>query len=152
PTFSAYTREDAEEETINQEFRLVSKSDGMLSWIGGAFFNKFKSDGISQEFTPHYSQYLLDSGAPGLLRPDALEYYAQDLVDLKELAAYGELTFQFTSQWQVTVGARWYKYELDTKSDSDFPLVETTGIPGVPGTGGRTPVDAVVLEFEQGGQ
>jgi outer membrane receptor protein involved in Fe transport len=64
---------------------------------------------------------------------------------LEEMALYGELSFDITPKWQVTVGGRWYKYELETQTATDLPLLETTFI------GSRGPND-IILEFEKGGQ
>jgi len=152
PAFSAYTREDETDKTINQEFRLVSKTDGPLGWIGGIFYNRYKNDNVTKEYTPEYSQYLLNAGAPGVFRADALEYIATERVRLTEMAAYGELSFDFTEQLQVTIGGRWYQYELDTQTADDFPLTLTTSFPGGP----AAPIDRgpndIVLENEFGGQ
>lgn len=76
PTFTAFTREESEEEAINQELRLVSSGDGPLSWIVGGFYNNFKSDASSKEFTPELPAYW------GINRPDALEYYSVDRTEL----------------------------------------------------------------------
>jgi outer membrane receptor protein involved in Fe transport len=149
PTFSAFTRENQEDETFNQEVRLVSTQGEKLNWLVGAFFNRAQSYAVSQEFTPGYSQYLVDTLDPpdvsDVVRTDALEYYSADDSDLREQAVYGELSFEFTEKWQVTIGGRWYKYDLETKSAVDFPLAETTF------SGGRGPTE-VILEFENGGQ
>ncbi|MBC7984042.1 MAG: TonB-dependent receptor [Candidatus Obscuribacterales bacterium] len=146
PAFSAFTREVQEDTTLNQELRLVSTSDGPFGWIAGVFYNNYESTSSTEEFTPGFSQYNIDIGLPGALRPDALEYIAVSKVDLVEKALYGELSFDITPQWQVTVGGRWYDYELDTKVDDDLPLLFTTIAPD-----GRGPND-VIIEFKDGGQ
>jgi iron complex outermembrane receptor protein len=138
PSFTAYTREDSEEESFNQEVRLVSSGDGPLSWIVGGFYNKFTSDSASKEFTPGYPAFL------GGVRPDNLEYYSVDRTELKEAAIFGEISYRFTEAWQVTLGARKYSYELETASAVDFPLANTIF--------GGDPPDAINLVFEDGGQ
>jgi len=144
PQFSAFTHEEGEEKTYTQEFRLVSKNEGPLGWIAGAFYNKFESDDRSSEFTPNFSEWVV-AGAGGQVRPDALEYYSVDTTDRTEKALYGELSYDLTAKWQVVVGGRYYKYDLDTKSAVDFPLLYTTIV------GDRGP-DDIVLNFENGGQ
>lgn len=133
PTFSAYTAERGKEETFNQELRLVSQSDGPLGWIIGGFYNSLESRGQSAEYTPGYPAFI------GVDRPDNLEYFSVDIRELKEMAAYGELTYDLTDAWTVSVGARWYKYDLKTQSAVDFPLFN-----GTP--------DQVFLNYEEGGQ
>ena len=146
PMFSAFTRDGQEDEIFNQEVRLVSSGDGPWNWLGGVFYNKYDSVNFSTEFTSGYSQYLLDGGAAGVLRTDALEYYAIDKTDLVEKAVYGELAYSITDAWQVTVGARWYEYELETATATDLPLLFTTLDPD-----GRGPND-IVLDYQPGGQ
>ena len=110
PTFTAFTREEEESKFINQEIRLVSKNEGPLNWIVGAYYNKNKSAGLSEEFTP------------GLGGPDfrpGLEYYAFGKSSLVEKAAFGELGYDITPSWSIKVGARGYAYELDT-ADSNI--------------------------------
>ncbi len=117
PTFSAFTREEEEETTLTQEIRLVSNNTGPLSWIGGFFYNDFDGFGESREFTPEYDAYL------GVSRPDSLEYISQTYEDLVEKALFGEIGYQLTDQWQVTVGARYYDYTYETQTGTDLPLL-----------------------------
>jgi iron complex outermembrane receptor protein len=139
PQFSAYTRDWQEDRRFNQEIRLVSKHDGPWHWIGGAFYNRLKVDSFSTEYTPQYSQYL---GGP--VRPDDLEYYAVVYTDLEEKALFGEISYDITDKWQVTFGARWYDYDLRTRTAVDFPLLYTV-------FDGRAP-DSLELDFTPTGQ
>ena len=145
PTFSSFTREETEEETFNQEFRLVSTGTGPFQWIAGAFFNQFDNDNSSSEFTPFYDQYLIGIGVGTQPRPDSLEYYAVGSTKLIEKAVYGELSYELTDKWQITVGGRWYEYNLTTFGATDLPLLETTIF------GSRGPND-IILDFEKDGQ
>lgn len=119
PSFSAFTRDLANEDVFNQELRLVSKSDGPFNWIGGLFYNKLHGDNISIEYTPRYAEYL------GGSRPDAIEYIAPASEDLTEKAIYGEISYDLTDKWQVTAGLRLYKYDYAAESGADFPLANT---------------------------
>jgi len=106
PSFSVFTREEQVDRTFNQEFRLVSKNDGPLNWIGGLFYNRLRSSGATSEFTPHYDEFLAGGDPSVPLRPDALEFFAVSKADLNESALYGEVGYQITDQWQVTVGGK----------------------------------------------
>ena len=119
PTFTAYTHEKTRENTINQELRLVSTTDGPLNWIVGGFYNDADVTSYSEEYTPHYADYV------GFDRPDNLEYYSQFYSELKESALYGEIGYDITDKWSVTVGGRYYKYDLESFSDVDFPLFDS---------------------------
>lgn len=144
PSFTSRTLEEVEEKTFTQELRLVSTSDGPLNWIVGGFYNDLEADASSREFTPGYDEFAVNNFGGLGLRPDSLEYFSVDRRELTELAVYGELQYQITDDWQVTVGARWYDYELETQSAVDFPLLNTVFFGDAP--------DAINLDFNPGGQ
>ncbi len=118
PTFTAFTEENEREETFNQEVRLVSTIDSALNWIVGGFYNKLENVGYSAEYTPGYSQFA------GFDRPDNLEYFSASSTDVTEQAIYGEIGYEITEKWQVTLGARYYEYEIESQSQVDFPLFD----------------------------
>ena len=118
PTFTAFTREEDEEEFFNQEIRLVSTSDGAINWIVGGFYNKLETVGTSSEFTPGYAAFA------GFDRPDDLEYFSAASSEVVEQAVFGEIGFAITDQWQITVGGRYYEYDIQTQSTVDFPLFD----------------------------
>jgi iron complex outermembrane receptor protein len=146
PTFSAFTRDTEHDRSLSQELRLVSQGDGAWSWIAGVFYFDQIQRGDSREFTPHFDQFFIDFalGGDGVLRPDSLEYlqYGQD--DLNEKAVFGELGYQITDKWQITLGGRFYDYELLIDSGFSLPLLGTT-------TGELAP-DAFGLELERNSQ
>jgi outer membrane receptor protein involved in Fe transport len=118
PTFTAFTFEDEEHEFFNQELRLVSTSDSRINWIVGAFYNKFETVGSSSEFTPGYAAFA------GFDRPDNLEYFSASSEEVVEQAIFGEIGFEITDRWQVTVGGRYYEYDVQAQSEVDFPLFD----------------------------
>ena len=126
PAFTAFTREVGESERFNQELRLVSTSDGPLNWIIGGFYNKFDSVASSSEFTPNYVPYVngpdLDFGLTD--RPDALEYFQAGRSSLEEFAVFGELGYELFDGLTVTVGGRYFNYDLQNVASVDFPLFE----------------------------
>jgi outer membrane receptor protein involved in Fe transport len=139
PSFSAFTREVEEENTFTQELRLVSQGDGRVSWIAGLFYFDFEQpDAVSREFTPEYDVYL------GGSRPDDLEYISVLYEDLKEQSLYGEIAFDVTDRWQITLGARYYDYDFVATSAQDLPLLNTV-------FGGAGP-DEINLVLEPAGQ
>ncbi len=144
PAFTAFTREDQDDSIFTQELRLVSTSDGRLSWIVGAFYNNLDGENTSKEFTPGFSEFAVAEFGGDQVRPDNLEYFSANRTKLEEMALYGELSWQFTDAWQVTLGARWYDYSLKTQDAVDFPLFNTV-------FGGAGP-DEINLDFEAGGQ
>ncbi len=118
PTFTSFTHEKGKESRINQELRLVSTTEGPLNWIVGGFYNQFEGASYSAEYTPGYADFA------GFNRPDDLEYFSQAFSKLEESAFFGELSYDITEKWSVTVGGRYYQYDLESFSDVDFPLFD----------------------------
>ena len=118
PTFTAFTREEEERDILNQELRLVSTSDGPFSWIVGGYYNKFETVSSSSEFTPGFAEFA------GFDRPDNLEFFSAGSTEIEETAFFAEIAYQFTDKWQVTVGGRYYDFDIQSQSTVDFPLFD----------------------------
>jgi outer membrane receptor protein involved in Fe transport len=115
PSFSAFTRETGESNNFTQEIRLVSQSESNLSWIVGGYYNKSVLDNaLSEEYTPNYAAFA------GSDRKDDLEYLQFSDGETIEKALFGELSYQVNDKLNVTVGARFYEYEI--KAGSAFTL------------------------------
>jgi outer membrane receptor protein involved in Fe transport len=119
PSFTAYTHDTQQDRNLSQELRLVSNAKGPLNWIGGLFYYSRNLRKLSEEFTPHYDEFN------GFSRPDSLEYISYEEDDLTEKAAFGEVGYDITQKWQVTVGGRLYRYDLTIDSFFDTPLFDT---------------------------
>ncbi|WP_046003302.1 TonB-dependent receptor [Pseudoalteromonas rubra] len=141
PSFSAFTREEEEEDTFTQEIRLVSQSDSAWNWIVGGFYNKFESDASSKEFTPGFGEFAVANFGGEQTRPDNLEYFSVDRSEITEQALFGEVGYQVNDKLTITVGARFYEYEVKAESAVDFPLANTL-------FSGAGPSD-ITLDFEQ---
>jgi iron complex outermembrane receptor protein len=119
PLFAAYTREIAEERTLTQEIRLVSKDTGPWSWIAGLYYNNYDLDASSEEFTPGVPEFF------GLSLPTGdLEYLQLTRDELTEKALYGEVTYGFAPSWDLTLGGRSFDYETDQFSSFSIPFWE----------------------------
>jgi len=119
PSFTAFTREVQEDETFTQEIRLVSTSEGPLSWIIGGFYNKYEIFATSEEFTPGIPEFY------GIVRPDNLEYFSVLDSTQEEQAIFGEVGYEVTDDLTVTLGARFYQYETEVTQGFDLPLLDT---------------------------
>lgn len=115
PNFTAFTEEAEQREFFNQEVRLVSTGDKRYNWIVGAFYNETKSQSYSQEFTPNH---------PFSTRDDDLEYDSFTNLKNKEMAVFGEVGFDITEAWQVTLGGRYFEYDLKSVSNAVVPFFE----------------------------
>ncbi|WP_418609595.1 TonB-dependent receptor [Pseudoalteromonas sp. US3C1013] len=141
PSFSAFTRELDEVDTFTQELRLVSQSDSDLNWIVGGFYNKTDTDASSREFTPGFDQFAVDNFGGAQLRPDSLEYLEITGSKVTESALFGEVGYQVTDKLDITIGARFYEYDVESKAAFDFPLANTLYEGAAP--------DAISVNFEE---
>lgn len=123
PAFTSFTREEDDYEDFVQELRLVSQGESDLQWIAGFYYSDSTTKGDSREYTPGFDEYAIDVwGVGGNLRPDSLEYISVGETDVTESAVFGELGYAITDKLDVTLGARFYKYEVSSVSSTDLPL------------------------------
>ncbi|MEI6485674.1 MAG: TonB-dependent receptor [Sphingomonadales bacterium] len=116
PAFSSYALGSNRNEQFTQEVRLVSTHGGPISWTLGGFYNHQKNYGDRQEYTPGYARFI---GSP---RIDDLEYISFSDTSNKEKAVFGEATAKITDAFQITGGARYYKYDATARGGTDLPL------------------------------
>lgn len=116
PSFAGTTTSESDPEQFNQEIRLVSAHGGPVDWLLGGFYNHFESYTFSAERLPGYPEWA------GIFRPDGLEYISFTDTYTKEKAVFGEVTWHVTPQFQITGGARYYKYKAYISGATDTPL------------------------------
>ena len=107
--FSAYNASDVDVVKDSAELRLVSPEDQPLRWLVGGFYSRDDLDVYMGDYTPGFGEYL-DAELPG-----DLEYLATQTEILDEYSAYTEVAYDLTAKWEVSVGARYFRYddELD---------------------------------------
>jgi outer membrane receptor protein involved in Fe transport len=118
PTFTAYTHETLDQNRFSQELRLVSNDEGRFDWIVGGFYNNLDTYATSSEFVPGIPEFF------GVDRPDNLEYYQPTFDHFSERAAFGELGYDLTEKWHVTVGGRFFKFSDEATSGFALPLID----------------------------
>jgi len=123
-------------EQTTHEIRLSSTSDGNWQWLAGVFYANTERFYRQRLPTPGY-QLVTDAtlgagtsaGAANGFE-DLNSPFNSDLpYDLEQTAVFGEVTYDFTDQFHLTVGGRWYDY-------SETRDITTGGIfaSGIPGT------------------
>lgn len=125
PAFSAFTREQDDEEFFSQEIRLVSKSDSKFQWIAGFYYSYTDDFGDSREFTPGFDQFAVDNFGGVGLRPDSLEFFSTGTDLTIERALFGEVSYDVNDKLSFTLGARLFEYDLRSSSGNALPLLET---------------------------
>lgn len=120
PAFAAFTRDTSDNSDFVQEIRLVSKGDSAFSWIAGYYYNKSETLVENLEFTPGLTDFWFGGEYVNIERD--LEYIAISTSEDTESAFFGEVSYQFNEALTVTVGARFYEYDLFSSSDNHAPF------------------------------
>lgn len=123
PFFSGYNEDINDRAVFTQELRLTSTHDGPVQWIAGLFYTDEDNYFQSREFTPGLPEFF------GIDRPDQLEYFQKNDEHVREMAAFGEISYDLTDEWTVTGGVRHFRLETDQEGCLFFPLY-----PGTEGT------------------
>jgi len=129
PGFSSYNRSHQDEHEFTNELRLLSTFDSPLSLVGGAFWNRQSFKSNYDEYVPGFPEWANDpdNWDAGFITDHSDPEYAHEyssFVNTKtdEKGLYGEATWHFTDDIQVTGGLRYYKYTADVLGGSYLPL------------------------------
>ncbi|RMB01462.1 outer membrane receptor protein involved in Fe transport [Eilatimonas milleporae] len=119
-------------QAFTQEIRLASSGDGPLQWVVGGFY---------QDFTRDYGQTLNVAGfeeatdiptAGDVVSTDIL-FFSDFAFDFRQIALFGEASYQFTDALSFTAGLRWFDFEEDRNLVFDGIFTDQTGPDGVDG-------------------
>ncbi len=117
-----------EVEQFTQELRLSSNNDGRFQWLAGVFYSDTDRVYAQRLPTPGYdaaqdatAARVNGDGDPDTDIPTAAEAangfgtdspFNSDLpYNLEQIAFFGEVSFDLTDQFQVTVGGRYYDFD-----------------------------------------
>lgn len=122
PAMVDITDDRLAEKRFNQEFRLVSDNDGPFSWTAGAFYNRFNRSLDYTERTPGLHDFFgIDTGG------DDRDFLYLERSKRSEYAAYGEVSYKLAEPWTVTVGGRYYSYDLKFRTAAAVAPFPATG-------------------------
>ena len=105
-------------DAFTQELRLASRGTGPLQWLAGAFYSNGKFD--LGQFVPDYS---CPTCLPTVLAGQdfAIKTIGNPIGEKqRQKSLFGEVSYDFTPQWTVGVGARYLEDSLEAFS----PAVE----------------------------
>ncbi|WP_417620210.1 TonB-dependent receptor [Parasphingorhabdus sp.] len=109
-------------EKWTQEFRLASESGGRFEWLVGGFYTE--EDTTNTQFIPAFDM----NGDPiAALNPLAI---ASLPATYKEYAVFGNGTFRFNEQFELTAGMRWAHNKQTFRQISSGSLVPVADDPG----------------------
>ena len=126
---SAFITFDNSYKGWNHETRLTSTNDGPLNWIAGIYYTDTERSLKFSEFAPGLDDLVgVDRAVEG---GNVDEGYREELGNrYKEIAVYGELGYEVTSRWNVTLGGRVFNYKdraIADIRDYSFNLVDSQG-------------------------
>lgn len=100
-----------------QEVRLASSTEGPLSWLVGGFYQR-------QRNGPAPGERVLKGVAPGLTAAATFFPFQNDTfvtntshAHIKELSAFGEVSYDITDRLRVTAGLRYFDIQIDRTID-----------------------------------
>jgi iron complex outermembrane recepter protein len=118
PAFTSFNKSNDRRTQINQEIRLVSRHGGPFQWVLGGFYNEQTRENEYTEFVPGLTGFYGITG-----NPDEIEYASYIDSTITEKAIFGEGKFDITPEWQVTGGARYFKYTSRIQGALVLPLL-----------------------------
>jgi iron complex outermembrane receptor protein len=126
---AAYADEDNQSHQTSEELRISSVGDSRLKWLAGYFYSDFES-GWDIVFPSQTGAQVFGSN-------NLFSYYSP--FKILQQSVFGEVTYNITEPFAVTVGARRYHYDAPVGLDQYGAL-----------TGSLTPVYTNTSENAQG--
>lgn len=107
-----------EQDTLTGEFRLSSSGSSAINWTAGLFYSRRQTDVANP-------QVNADPATGVIIEP--LQVATVRFIDdeLKQIAAFGELSWDVTPELNITGGLRYFKYEKEILGETTIgsPLV-----------------------------
>ena len=95
---------------FSEELRIQSSSDSALQWLAGAFYSE-QSSKSNQTFDPSQAAPLAAQFSGPQL------YQSRSDITTRQLAAFGELTYQFNERLSATTGVRAFEFKQRNRND-----------------------------------
>ncbi len=127
PAYAA-NRQNAQEATV-QEFRLVSNGDNTIDWVAGFYYMDQDSTAAQQTHILGFQEWheAADGVFPGYIGDfyDPSNNVSFDWTydsNFKDMALFGEVTYNMGDDWDFTLGARYFDNENEVTSQTAFPI------------------------------
>lgn len=135
-TLHAVTFNTQEQKRWAYEARLTSQGEGKLQWMAGAFYEDVYDwwnygDRLTEgDFTKTNAWVEANKRACRLgppiaacpLAPTQIYYFNEYTNKVQQLAFFGEMTYSLTDKWNVTGGARWFKFDREQFDKYNVPF------------------------------
>ncbi|MBM4212855.1 MAG: TonB-dependent receptor [Gammaproteobacteria bacterium] len=135
-TLASITFNTQEQKRWAYEARLTSSGQSKLRWMAGAFFEdvedwwNYGASMIGGDLTKtaawaeanRLACRLRPPVAKCPLAPTQIYYLNEYENKVQQLAFFGEVTYSLTDKWDVTGGARWFKFDREQFDKYNVPL------------------------------
>ena len=117
-------------ETLTQEVRLASSSDGPFQWLLGAFYSDVDRVYRQRLPTPGYDAFTdarLGAGTSAAVAngfPLNSPYNSDLPYDIKQKAIFGEASYDINGRCTATAGGRYYDFKEDAQLQVGRPLLQ----------------------------
>lgn len=123
PRGIAVTNTFNNEKSFVQEVRIVSNWDKPLNYVAGVYFQRQSRYAGYNGFAPGLDDWAVSTGFPFFAGPsnppDQTFLLSRDTV-FRDRAVFGELTYNLTSKWQITGGARFFHQSFRVDAVNNF--------------------------------
>ena len=102
---SQFVQSDERYSRLSHEVRLQSSGEGRFQWILGGFTQKQVHDFDLQWVVPDMNP------AGSVIENGTTVWQTKQVRTDRDLAFFGEATFDITDQWSFTGGLRWFEYD-----------------------------------------
>ena len=136
---AAYADEDNQSHQTTEELRIASVGDTRLKWLAGYFYSDFES-GWDIIFPSQTGAGVYGSN-------NLFSYYSP--FKILQQSEFGELTFNITEPFAVTVGARHYHYSAPVGLDQYGALTATVTTNTSEKDQGVTPKVSLSYQFDK---
>ncbi len=122
PRTMAVERDVSQDQSFIQELRVVSNGKHLIDYVAGLYFQHETTGTIQNQSMPGLQQYYTDVGyaSPNPELGD-LVVYINNNTRFTDRAVFGEVTWNITSNWQLTGGARFFSQSFDVNFAEELP-------------------------------
>ncbi len=120
-----------EAKTFSQELQLLSRGDGPLSYVVGAYYftDELRAVFINEQFA---TRIVRGVGAPIISTPGAGGFYDEQRAETESVAVYGQGSFAVTDRLKLTAGVRFTRDTKDFAFANADAILPTLGTPAIP--------------------
>lgn len=122
PRGLAVTNTFNREKSFVQEVRVVSNWEKPINYVAGVYFQRQSRHSGYDGYAPGLDDFALATGFPFAgpsTPPDQTFLLSRDTI-FRDGAVFGELTYNLTSKWQITGGARFFHQSFRVDAVNNF--------------------------------